>query len=271
MHLFDTHAHLDDEQLAANVADVLAKASAAGVSRILAVGTCLASSLRCAELANQHSGIFASAGIHPNHSHEAVASDWEGIVRLAESRQVVALGETGLDRHWDFAPFALQQDYFDRHLQLAQRLDLPVVIHERECQADILESLRRAGARGPIRGIQHSFSGSWDYAAACLDLGLHISFSGMVTFKKSEEIRAVAAKVPPDRILVETDSPYLSPHPHRGQRPNEPALVVHTAACVAEARGVSREDLAQLTTANACRLFGIDFGNDCGINAESPS
>jgi len=257
MQLFDTHAHLDDDQLSSDIAQVIARAAAVGVSQILAVGTCLASSRRCADLAAQHPGIVAAAGIHPNHSHQALSGDWEGIVRLAEERRIVALGETGLDRHWDFAPFELQQDYFARHLRLAQEHDLPVVIHERECQADILASLRAAVQRGPLRGIQHSFSGDEAYAEACLELGLSISFSGMVTFKKSEELREVAARIPADRLLVETDSPYLSPHPHRGQRPNEPALVVHTAACVAEARGISLAELAKLTTANACRLFGI--------------
>ena len=255
--LFDTHAHLDDDQFA-EAAAVVARAQAAGVSRIVAVGTTLSSSTRCLALARQHQGVFDSAGIHPNHTHEAEPEDWDRVAVLAASPEIVALGETGLDKHWDFAPFDLQQDYFDRHLRLSQQLDKPFIVHVRDCAEDVLVMLRDARARGPLRGILHSFTGDSAMARECVELGLHISFAGMVTFKKSEDLRAVAAQVPAERLLVETDSPYLSPHPHRGKRPNEPANVVYTAGCLAEARGVTLQQLAKQTTANACALFGVN-------------
>jgi TatD DNase family protein len=255
--LFDTHAHLDDEQLSADVTGIIERARAAGVTRILAVGTTAASSGRCLEYARQFSGVWATAGIHPNHAAEAGAGDWDEIVRLSGENRVVALGETGLDLYWKDTPLPLQQDYFDRHIRLSQESGQALVIHQRESAAEILAMLREARGRGPLTGVMHSFTGTAEQAAEFLDLGLHISFAGMVTFKKSEDLRAVAAQVPLDRILVETDSPYLSPEPLRGKRPNEPARVVHTARCVAELRGLTLEEFAVHTTENANRLFGV--------------
>ena len=257
MELFDTHAHLDDEQLAADPAAVVARAQATGVTRLLAVGTTVASSEACLRLAQAFTGVWAATGIHPNHTHEAAAGDWDHILAVAQDPRVVALGETGLDKHWDFAPFELQQDYFDRHLRLSQELGKPFIVHMRDCEADIMQMLRAARSRGPLTGIMHSFTGDAAMAQECVELGLHISFAGMVTFKKSEDLRAVARGIPVDRLLVETDSPYLSPHPHRGVRPNEPALVVHTAQCLADARGTTLEVLAAATTANARRLLNV--------------
>src|SRR5205823_10658845 len=139
------------------------------------------------------------------------------------------LGETGLDRYWDYTPFDVQQDYFDRHLRLSQQCHLPFIVHTRESDADVLTMLRDARTRGPLAGVMHSFTGTAETATECVELGMYISFAGMVTFKKSDDLRAVAAAVPADRLLIETDSPYLSPHPLRGKR-NEPANLVHTAA-----------------------------------------
>jgi len=255
MDLFDTHAHLDDEQLAPDVAGVVERAAAAGVSRILAVGTTASSSENCLQYAQRFAGVWSSAGIHPNHAAEAAPSDWDAIVRLSEQVKVVALGETGLDLYWKDTPLSVQQDYFDRHIRLSQATGLPLIVHLRETATEILNMLREATARGPLRGVMHSFTGTMEQAAEFLALGMHISFAGMVTFKKSEDLRAVAAKIPADRLLVETDSPYLSPEPFRGKRPNEPARVVHTAECVALARGATLEALAQQTTANARSLF----------------
>ena len=208
------------------------------------------------ELAQQYEGVFASVGIHPNNAAEAQPGDWDRIVELAQNDRAVALGETGLDRYWHDTPFELQQDYFDRHLRLMQATELPVVIHMRDCQADVLAMLRDACTRGPLRGVMHSYTGDAAGAAECCELGLFISFAGMVTYKKSQDLRDVAAGVPADRILVETDSPYLSPEPLRGKR-NEPANVVHTARVVAAARGMSYDDFAARTTANAQRLFNL--------------
>jgi TatD DNase family protein len=258
MILFDTHSHLDDEQFAGDRDGVLARAREAGVRSVIAVGTTADSSRICVALADRYDGVFASVGIQPNHCAEAADGDWERIVELAGRPGVVALGETGLDRYWDYAPIELQREYFCRHLQLSQQLGLPVIIHMRDASEDTVAVLRDARARGPIAGVLHSFTGDADAAAECLELGLYISFAGMVTFKKSAPLREVAAGVPEDRILIETDAPYLSPHPHRAQRPNEPALLVHTAACLAETRGVDLERFAAQTTENARRLFQLE-------------
>jgi len=254
--LIDTHAHLDQSEFDTDRAAVIERAHAAGVRQVIAIGTTAATSATCVDLAAQHANVFAAVGIQPNYCAQLQPGDWERIVELSRRPGVVAIGETGLDRYWDYAPFAAQQDYFDRHLCLAQELDLPVVIHTRECDADVLPMLRAAVARGPLRGVMHSFTGAAETARECVDLGLHISFAGMVTYKKSDALRAIAATIPEDRILIETDSPYLSPHPLRGQR-NEPAHLVHTAKCLAEARQVTLDTFAAQTTANARRLFRL--------------
>ena len=258
--LFDTHTHLDEEEFDDIRADVVARANAAGVMQIVAVGTTAAASRKCVELANQYAGVFAAVGIQPNYVAEAAADDWSAIEQLASAPGVVAVGETGLDRHWDYTPFQQQQEYFDRHIRLAQAHDLPFVVHMRDCDAEIMEMLRSARERDPLKGIMHSFTGSTAMAAECVALGLHVSFAGMVTFKKSQALRECAATIPADRLLLETDSPYLSPEPVRSKKPNEPAYLRHSAECVAQVRGVSLEELARQTTANAVKLFEVDSG-----------
>ena len=255
MLLFDTHAHVDDESFDHNRGDVIERAERAGLTALLAVGTSAVSSVRCVELARQYGIVCAAVGIQPNYVGEAKPGDWDQIAGLADTDEVVGLGETGLDRHWDFTPFAAQEDYFDRHLRLSQQTDLPFIVPMRDCGDDILRMLTEARRRGPLRGVMHSFTGDAELANACLELGLYISFAGMVTFKKSSDLRIVATHIPADRIMIETDSPYLSPHPKRSQRPNEPALIVYTATCLAEARGVDTESFARQTTENGLRLF----------------
>lgn len=255
--LFDTHTHVDQEEFDESRDDVIERARQAGVTRLIAVGTTLAASEKCVQIAAKYEGVFAAVGIQPNYVGACEPGDWAAIERLAVAPGVVAIGETGLDRHWDYTPFDEQQDYFDRHIRLAQRLDLPFVVHMRDCDADIVAMLREAAGRGPLRGVMHSFTGDAAFAAECVDLGMHVSFAGMVTYKKSQPLRDCAATIPAERLLVETDSPYLSPEPVRSQRPNEPALVAHTAACLAEVRGASFDELAALTTANACELFRV--------------
>lgn len=252
--MFDTHAHLSQEDFAADLPDVLARARAAGVERIVTVGYDRLSSERCVALAAQHDLLRAAVGIQPNSCAEAQPGDWDACLALVERSGVVALGETGLDLYRDFSPLSLQQDYFDRHLRLSQQTGLPFIVHTRESDAETLDMLRAARQRGALRGVMHSFTGTAETAAQCVELGLHVSFAGMVTFKKSDALRAVAATIPADRILVETDCPYLAPHPLRGRR-NEPALLVHTAACLAEVRGLTAEEFARQTTANARALF----------------
>jgi TatD DNase family protein len=254
--LIDTHAHLDQEEFNADQSEVISRAIAAGVEAMIAIGVTADSSEAVVQLAAEHPAVYAAVGIQPNYCAEAKAGDWERIVSLAGSPKVVAIGETGLDRYWDYTPFEVQQDYFDRHLRLSQERGLPFIVHTRESDADVVAMLRDARARGPLAGVMHSFTGSAATAAECVALGLYISFAGMVTFKKSDDLRAVAATVPADRILVETDSPYLSPHPLRGKR-NEPANVVHTARVLAEARGIGFDEFAAQTTANARRLLGL--------------
>jgi TatD DNase family protein len=254
MSLIDTHAHLDQDEFSEDRDQVIRQAVEAHVTEILAVGIGADSSLATIELAAAHPQIFAAVGIQPNYCAEAAAEDWDRIVALVSRPKVVAIGETGLDRHWDFTPFAVQQDYFDRHLRLSQQMELPFIVHTRESEEDVLAMLRQARGRGPLRGVMHSFVGNCEVAAECLELGLYISFAGMVTFKKSTELRSLAQTIPDDRILIETDSPYLAPHPLRGRR-NQPAYLPHTAECLARERDTSFDDFCELTTANARRLF----------------
>lgn len=254
MPLVDTHAHLDQAEFDADRSAVIERSRAAGVEAIVAIGVTADSSAAVVRLTSEYPSLYAAVGIHPNYCAEAGPADWDRVVALAHEPRVVALGETGLDRYREHAPLALQQEYFDRHLRLSQERDLPFIVHTRESQAEVLAMLREARARAPVRGVMHSFTGDAAAAAECVDLGMYISFAGMVTFKKSDDLRAVAAKVPADRILVETDSPYLSPHPLRGKR-NEPANVALTAECLANVRGVSLEEFTAQTTNNARRLF----------------
>jgi TatD DNase family protein len=255
MPFFDTHAHLDQPEFDADRAEVIARARAAGVEQIITIGTTAPTSETCVRLATEFDGVVAAVGIQPNYVAEATPDDWDRVVKLLDEPGVVAIGETGLDRHWDFAPFDQQQDYFDRHLRLSQERGLPLVVHMRDCDDDILAMLREARERGPLAGVMHSFTGSPAMADECVAMGLYISFAGMVTYKKSDELRRIAAAVPADRILIETDSPYLSPEPVRKVKRNEPAHVVHTAARLAEVRGTTLEAFAAQTTANARRLF----------------
>ena len=259
MELFDTHAYLDQHEFDDDRSEMIARARAAGVTTLVAVGTTAATSEACVELAALHEEVLAAVGIQPNYCTEARPDDWDRVLGLVGRGGVVAIGETGLDRHWDYTPLDVQRDYFDRHLRISQQVGLPFIVHTRESDAEVLAMLREARQRGPLVGVMHSFTGSVETAAECVALGLFISFAGMVTYKKSDVLRTVARQVPADRILIETDSPYLSPHPLRGQR-NEPAHLIHTAACLAKERGQTLEEFAALTTRNARRLFGGTVG-----------
>ncbi len=255
--LIDTHAHLDDDRFQGDLEAVLPRAATAGVSPVVAIGTTAPSSAACVALAARFPQVFASVGIQPTHVAEAQPGDWDAVVRLAPSAKVVALGETGLDRYWDRTPFEQQEDYFARHLALSRQSGLAVVIHCRDAEADTVRMLRADFDRaGPLRAVMHSFTGDWPTAEACLAMGLYISFAGMVTYKNAQALRDVAARVPLERLLVETDSPYLAPVPVRGQR-NEPANVVHTAVCLAGVLGVSPDVIAEHTTRNARALFQL--------------
>ncbi len=254
--LFDTHAHLNSDAFENDVAVVIERAKAAGVVGINVIGVDAPTSRRACDLVAQYPGyLFATVGIQPNYVAKATDEDWQAIQEMAGFPGVRAIGETGLDCYWDDAPLDIQRFYFDRHIELAIATSLPMVIHMRESAREIVDQLR-SHSRLPS-GVMHSYTGDWDIAQACLDLGLDISFAGMVTFKKSDELREVARRVPLDRLLIETDSPYLSPEPFRGKRPNEPARVEHTLRCLAKVREVSAAELALTTTANARRLLQL--------------
>ncbi len=255
--MIDTHAHLDEEAFRGGDCDeVVARALAEGITAIITIGTTAETSRNAVALAAKYPSVHAAVGIQPNYASQAHPGDWEEIERLAALPKVVAIGETGLDRYWDYAPIDLQADYFTRHLDLARRLDLPFVVHCRDAEADVVAQLRAACGSGTLRGVMHSFSGDAETARACLDMGMHISFSGMVTFPKNAALRAVAAEVPLDRLLVETDAPYLAPQQYRGKR-NEPAYVRFTVAKIAETRGLPVEELAERTAQNARELFRL--------------
>jgi len=255
--LIDTHAHLDDEQFRDDLPAVLQRAAAAGVESVITVATTAPSSAACVALAAQYSALFATVGLQPNQVAQEAPEAWDEVVALVTHERVVAVGETGLDRYWDYTPFAQQEDYFDRHLKLARHRGLPVVVHCREAEADVVRMLSHDFDRnGPVRGVMHSFTGDRDTAEACLAMGLYLSFAGMVTYKNAQNLREVTALVPMDRLLVETDSPYLAPVPVRGKR-NEPANVVHTATCLAAIHRLELAAMAEHTTWNARSLFSL--------------
>lgn len=256
MQLIDTHAHLDEQSFDVDRDDVVARALQAGLLNVVTVGVTLESSRRSVELAGQYPAVFAAVGIHPNYSSQAQPDDFAAIEQLTVHGKVVAVGETGLDKYWDFAPLDVQTDYFRRHIELSQHIGKPFIVHCRDSESETLAALQSAAKGGKLNGVMHSFSGDSALASACLELGMHISFAGMVTYKRNDELRQVAKEVPLDRLLVETDSPYLSPVPLRGKR-NEPANVVHTARCLAEVKGISLGELADVTTRNARRFFSL--------------
>lgn len=256
MEWIDTHCHLDEDAFSQDCADAVSRAVDAGVVAMVAIGITLDSCRRVIELSERFPAVYASVGLHPNYVSAAQPGDWKNIVDLAKSPKVVALGETGLDKYWDHSPLELQSDYFDRHLELSRATGLPFVVHCREAEAEVVTQLRKHAMSSLLNGVMHAFCGSSDTAAACLEMGLYLSLGGMVTFKKNEALRQLAATIPSDRLLIETDAPYLAPTPFRGKR-NEPAHVRLTAACLAEIRNVTKEELAAVTTTNARRLFRL--------------
>lgn len=256
MELTDTHSHLTMEPLAGDVAGVIERSRAAGVSGWITVGTSLEDSRRAIELAASHDGMYATIGIHPHDAQHADVGALEELKQLGRRVKVVAVGETGLDFHYNFSKQPDQRRVFEAHLKIARELDLPVIIHSRNAFEETMEILGRCG--GGLRGVVfHCFSGSADEARLVLDRGYYVSFTGVVTFKNAQKTREAAAIVPMDRLMVETDCPYMSPEPVRGQKPNEPALMVHTARLLAELKGLELEDFARATTQNAVTFFGL--------------
>jgi TatD DNase family protein len=257
MEWVDTHAHLTDHRLAEQLEQVVERAALAGVKRILCVGTTRATSLEAVSIAERFDGVFAAAGIHPTYAHQEEEGDWQAIESLLDHPRVVAMGETGLDDYWKECPMETQLASIARHWDASHRTGLPLILHMRECTGTMLGMLREVHQSngGPLKGVLHSFTESWEVAEEMLSLGLYISFAGMVTYKKSDALRAVAARIPLDRLLVETDSPYLAPEPFRSKGPNEPSRVLATAQCIAEVRGIPLADLASASSTNALRCF----------------
>jgi TatD DNase family protein len=267
----DAHCHLDAKYWPEGPDAVLARARAEGVTGFVVVGVDGASvAADAVSLAARHPDVWAVVGVHP-HEASTFRQTWPEIAALLSQDRVVALGETGLDRHYDFSPVSDQRVAFRETIAAARTAHLPLVIHTREAPSETLEVLVSEQARD-VGGVIHCFDADRDFARAALDLGFYLSFSGMVTHRKRDHIRDVASWAPLDRILVETDSPYLVPEPLRQRlrgRPCEPAFVVHTGRRVAELRGMSEEALAAATTANATRLFGL-AGAGSGVGSAPP-
>ncbi|MDH4231519.1 MAG: YchF/TatD family DNA exonuclease [Nitrospirota bacterium] len=253
LHLIDTHCHLDMTEFDADRAQVIERARAAGIEAIISVGSDLEGTVRAMKLSGEYDFVFASVGIHPHDAKDFSEDVFLQLREWAGSKKVVAIGETGLDYHYDHSPREVQKEVFEKHLLLAGETGLPVIIHSREAQKDTLEILKKSGI---TRGVLHCFSGDMEMAEQVMAMGFYISVAGPVTFRKAKELKEIAAKIPDDYLLVETDAPYLSPEPFRGKR-NEPAYILHTLEHIAGLRGVSLEDIARITTLNAKRLFGI--------------
>lgn len=252
--LVDSHCHLDFPDFAAELPDVVARAKTAGVGVCVSIGTRLARTGEVVAVAERFAGVYATIGSHP---HEAQAEPLDGpdaLVAAARAPKIVGIGETGLDYFYEHSPRARQIANFRAHIAAARALGLPLVVHTRDAEDDTIDILGEEMGKGAFTGLIHCFTGTQRLADAALGLGFCISASGIATFKKSEALRSVLARVPIDRLLVETDAPYLAPAPHRGRR-NEPAFVVHTAALLAELKGISVDTLATATTDNFFRLF----------------
>ncbi len=255
----DSHAHIDGHEFDADRGEVIELAQAAGVSRILNVGTGDPHSgafERAVELGKTHESVFTAIGTHPHDARLYDDAAEEKIKNLINNEHVIAWGEIGLDFHYDNSPRDIQVDVFKRQLRAARECDLPVVIHTREAETETIEILKSEYDGAQRRGVFHCFSGSRELAQSAIEIGFMLSFSGIVTFKKADELRAIAKEVPLDRLLIETDCPYLTPIPYRGKR-NEPAYVVEVARCLATLHDVNIEEMARITTENFNRFFGL--------------
>ena len=252
--LVDSHCHLDFPDFGDDLDGVLARAIDAGVGALQTICTRVTQFDRVRGLAEDHERIWCSVGIHPHHVAEEPEITADHLVRMAEHPKVIGIGETGLDFHYDNSPRLQQEASFRQHIAAARETGLPLIVHTRSADEDTCRILREEAGKGAFPGVIHCFSAGRMVAETALDIGFHVSFSGILTFKKAEEVRAVARDVPLDRLLVETDAPYLAPVPHRGRR-NEPAHVVHTAARLARIKGLDEGELARTTTVNFLRLF----------------
>ncbi|WP_307414101.1 TatD family hydrolase [Neobacillus ginsengisoli] len=254
--LFDTHVHLNAEQYDEDLEEVIERAREEGVHNMVVVGFDRPTIQRAMELAESYEFIYACVGWHPVDAIDMTDEDLLWIEELAAHPKVVAIGEMGLDYHWDKSPKDIQKEVFRKQIRLAKKVKLPIVIHNREATADIVEILKEEGAE-EVGGIMHCFSGSPEVAKECVKINFYISLGGPVTFKNAKKPKDVAAEIPLDKLLIETDCPYLAPHPYRGKR-NEPSYVKLVAEEIAAIKGVSFEEVAEATTQNAKKLFAIN-------------
>jgi TatD DNase family protein len=253
--LIDSHCHLDFPDFASELDDVVARARTAGIARLVTISTRVRRFAGVLAIAERFAEVYCSVGTHPHYAHEELDITAADLVARTRHPKVVALGEAGLDYHYDRSPRDAQERGFRTHIAAARETGLPLVIHSREADADTARILEEETGQGAFPAVLHCFTGGADLARRAIALGLSISFTGILTFKNSTTLRAIAAELPTDRILVETDAPYLAPLPFRGKR-NEPAYVVETAKVLAETRGVSFDDIAHQTSENFFRLFG---------------
>ena len=267
--LVDSHCHLDFPAFEGRIAAVIARAAAAGVGRLVTISTHVGRFDTYRTLAEQHEEVFFTVGTHPHNAAAEPDVAVEELVRLAQHPRCVAIGESGLDYHYDHAPRAVQRRVFLAHIAAARETGLPLVIHARDADEDMIDILTAEARAGRFRAVLHCFSSGAELARVGLDLGFHLSLSGILTFKRSEELRRIAALTPHGRLLVETDAPYLAPEPHRG-RTNEPAYVVHTAATLADVLGLDRDALARITTANFYALFAKAGAIDHPVGTTAP-
>jgi len=252
--LVDSHCHLDFPDFSTELDAILARARASGISRVVTICTRVAKHAQILAIAEAYPDVFCSVGTHPHHAAKEPDVDAKLLVEIAKHPKVVAIGEAGLDYYYDNSPRDVQAASFRQHIAAARETRLPLVIHSRDCDDDMAAILREESGKGAFPAVLHCFTGSRALAFAAIELGHHVSFTGILTFKRSDDLRAIAAALPADRIMVETDAPYLAPLPYRGKR-NEPAYVVETAKVLAEARGVSIDEIARQTTENFFRLF----------------
>jgi len=252
--LIDSHCHLDFPDFAPERDEVVARARAAGLKRMITISTRLDRFDEIRAIAETYEDVYCSVGTHPMHAHEGEETTLARLIDLSAHPKCVGIGETGLDYHYDDAPRDIAVQVFRTHITAARETGLPLIIHSREADTDMAAILTEEMKKGAFKALLHCFTSSLALAETAVDLGLSISFSGVLTFKKSDELRAIADRLPLDRLLVETDAPYLAPVPYRGKR-NEPAYVAETAKVLAEVKGVSVEELGSVTTANALRLF----------------
>ncbi|WP_018753514.1 TatD family hydrolase [Paenibacillus sanguinis] len=253
--LFDTHTHLDAAQFDEDREEVIARAVEQGVTRMINIGFNRETIPTTIQLAESYDFIYAAVGWHPQDAITMQESDLDWIAELCKHQKVVAIGEIGLDYYWDTSPKEVQHEVFRKQIGLARSLGMPICIHNRDAHEDVVKILREEKAH-EVGGVMHSYSGSWEIAKMCLDLGFHLSFGGPITFKNAKQPKEVLAKTPLDHLLIETDSPYLTPHPYRGKR-NESAHVRLVAEMAAELKGLTFEEIAQITTRNALERFGI--------------